>query len=249
MEASAEPPPQPASARSNSPACADGGQQPSTSEAASYPAWEAEAPEVDVIDKECFLIRNALTLGQQVELFEYILHKDRTPADNKPRAMVPAPKTLLLGENEPSLRYARGDESVVNSMVANASEILRERNLHVVDSRDVFDHKALSMATIRYEAPDGHFPPHVDHCDDSLVYLASLGCTANFMVKGPTMEAKKHFKFCSGDLLVFNASSKAAVLHSVVSIDEGGSRAGALMGEKFPVLQKHRYGVQCRMSF
>jgi len=69
------------------------------------------------------------------------------------------------------------------------------------------------------------------------------------MVKGPAMDRKTEFKFCSGDMLVFNASSEAAILHSVVSIDQSGSSSGELLGRKFPVLQKHRYGVQCRMYF
>merc|ERR1711972_1183177 len=110
-------------------------------------------------------------------------------------------------------------------------------------------YKSLSMATIRYEAPDGRFPPHVDHCNDSFVFLASLGRTANFMVKGPAMDAQKNFKFCSGDMLVFDSSTKAALLHSCVSIDESASPVGDLLASKFPVLQKHRYGVQCRMWF
>merc|ERR1719203_1445101 len=85
------------------------------------------------------------------------------------------------------------------------------------------DYESLSMATIRYEAPNGHFPPHVDHCNDSFVCLASLGRTANFMVRGPSMDAQRHFKFCSGDVLVFDASTEAALLHSCVSIDESAN--------------------------
>ena len=51
----------------------------------------------------------------------------------------------------------------------------------------------------------------------------------------------------SGDVLVFNASTQAGVVHGVGSIDDGASCPPALC-ERFPVLQKHRYGVQCRVS-
>eukprot|EP00420_Gonyaulax_spinifera_P002525 CAMPEP_0197926336 /NCGR_PEP_ID=MMETSP1439-20131203/98968_1 /TAXON_ID=66791 /ORGANISM="Gonyaulax spinifera, Strain CCMP409" /LENGTH=232 /DNA_ID=CAMNT_0043548865 /DNA_START=40 /DNA_END=738 /DNA_ORIENTATION=+ len=210
---------------------------------------DGERATLEVLDAECILMRNLLTLEEQTRLFEYIQHHDKTPS-NLPRAMAPAPKTLQLGEaGSPNLRYKFGEESVVNAMVEKGAGVLQKNGLHVIDGLDVCQYKSLSMATIRYEAPDGHFPPHVDHCNESVVFLASLGCTANFMVKGPTMDAKTQFKFCSGDLLVFNASSKAAILHSVMSIDETGSEMGELLGSRFPVLRSHRYGVQCRMYF
>ena len=213
-------------------------------------AGDEVRPEIEVLDTECFLIRNLSTLEEQTRLFEYIGRHDKTPS-NQPRAMVPAPKTLLLGEDGyPNIRYAFGEESVVGAMVEKGGEALRAKGLNVMGGAfDVCRYKSLSMAAIRYESPGGHCPPHVDHCNDSFVFLTSLGCTANFMVKGPTMDVQKRFKFCSGDMLVFNASSEAALLHSVVSIDEAGSRIGELLGSKFPVLRDHRYGVQCRMYF
>eukprot|EP00927_Polykrikos_kofoidii_P027573 TRINITY_DN24204_c0_g1_i1.p1 TRINITY_DN24204_c0_g1~~TRINITY_DN24204_c0_g1_i1.p1 ORF type:complete len:261 (-),score=39.97 TRINITY_DN24204_c0_g1_i1:39-746(-) len=204
---------------------------------------------LEVLDTECILMRNLLTLEEQTRLFEYIQHHDKTPSD-LPRAMVPSPKTLQLGEaGYPNIRYQAGQESVVNAMVEKGAGVLQRNGLNVMDGFDVCQYNSLSMATIRYEAPDGRFPPHVDHCDESFVFLSSLGRTANFMVKGPTMDEQKRFKFCSGDLLVFNASSKAAILHAVTSIDETGSELGELLGSRFPVLQNHRYGVQCRMYF
>merc|ERR1712118_612258 len=105
------------------------------------------------------------------------------------------------------------------------------------------------MAAIRYTSPNGHFPPHIDHCNDgSFVCLMSLGCTANFMVKGPSMAAKRVFPLHSGDVLVFNPSTKAGLLHSVVDIAEESSCPSAL-AQRFPVLGKHRFGVQCRVSY
>ena len=53
----------------------------------------------------------------------------------------------------------------------------------------------------------------------------------------------------SGDLLVFDASTAAAILHSVESIDEAASSDGEALAAKFPVLERHRFGVQCRMYF
>mmetsp|Transcript_4364 Transcript_4364/g.9602 ORF Transcript_4364/g.9602 Transcript_4364/m.9602 type:complete len:236 (+) Transcript_4364:108-815(+) len=211
---------------------------------------EATAPSVQVVDTECFLVRGLLTLGEQAALFEYIQQRDKT-LSNQPRAMVPAPKTLLLGDDgDPSVRYSSSDACVVNAFVAKAAAVLRTQNLHVIGGHDSCAYRSLSMATIQYEAPNGCFPAHVDHCSDSCVFLASLGCSANFMVKGPTMVDKLQFKLHSGDALVFNASGEAGVLHSVVSIDGGGPRGGAkALERRFPAWQRRRYGVQCRMYF
>ncbi|GBG33851.1 Hypothetical Protein FCC1311_100742 [Hondaea fermentalgiana] len=211
---------------------------------------EATVASIQIIDEECFLIRGLLTLGEQAALFEYIKQLDKTPS-NQPRAMVPAPKTLLLGDDgNPSVRYSSSAACVVNDFVAKAVAILKKHHLHVIGGHDSCAYKSLSMATIQYEAPNGCFPAHVDHCSDSCVFLASLGCSANFMVKGPTMVEKLQFKLHSGDALVFNASGEAGVLHSVVSIDEGGPRGIAkTLEQSFPTWHQHRYGVQCRMFF
>ena len=197
-----------------------------------------------------------LTREEQAELFEFIQQNDKTPS-GQPRAMVPTPKTLQLGEDGPTLEFARGDSSIVSRMVEKGGEVLKAQRLNTTGCFDVCQFKSLSVATIRYEAPGGHFPMHVDHCNDSFVFLASLGCTANFAVQTPAMALRMNFKLCCGDVLVFDASTKAAILHSVVSIDEaspGDATTGAgdthqWLGRQFPTLRKHRFGVQCRMYF
>ena len=64
-----------------------------------------------------------------------------------------------------------------------------------------------------------------------------------------SMMEPKRFQFFSGDMLVFNASTEAKVLHGVESIDETGSAAGVSLASRFPVLRNHRYGIQIRMRF
>ena len=202
--------------------------------------------EVVVLDTECCLVRNLLGMDEQADLLRYILDRDRSPCD-KPKAMVSAPKTLRLGaDEEPSLRFAPGQQSLVTGIIAKAIGILNRSQLGCTDNADLTSWVSMSMAAIQYESPDGYFHPHIDH-SDSIVFLISLGCTANFMVKGPKMEAPCLFKFQSGDLLVFNASTEAAILHGVVSIDDERSNPITSLGDTFQALRNHRYGVQCRL--
>jgi len=235
---------------------ADSGEEGFGFEGSRMPA-DQQGVNVEVLDAACVLIRGALSLDEQEKLCSYIEERDRTPAD-QPRAMVPTPKTLILGEDgDPKVKYVRGDDpTVVSLMVEKVSGILKEQvvepdacPLVLNGDFDIGDYTSLSMATIRYEAPDGRFPPHIDHCKDSFVFLASLGRTANFMVKGPSMETQRDFKFYSGDVLVFDASTEAGLLHSCMHIDESASQIGELLANRCPNLQKHRYGVQCRMYF
>ena len=202
----------------------------------------------EVITDGCIWLRGFLSLEDQLELAEYINHRDRTPV-NKPRPIDPKPRTLILGDDgRPSLSYAFGEISVVNRMVERCNEHLKSQDLHVLGGIDVTRYSAIKMATISYEAPNGSFPPHVDHCNNSIVYLASLGQTANFTIKSPSMADVRRLKFRSGDILIFDAGSDASILHSVVSIDEAApnSPTGEL-AKRFPVFRNHRYGVQCRV--
>ena len=211
----------------------------------------ALAPTVEVVAGECFLIRDALTVKEQSALSAYIRERDRTP-ENEPRAMVPAPRTMILGDDGagPTVSYRRGDASVVNAMVDKGVALLKREGLGLPGiTDDIANYTSLSMATIRYEAPDGRFPPHVDHCKDSAVFLASLGRSANFMVRGNGETQVHRFQLRSGDALVFNASTETNLLHGVESIDMAASDAGEALAVEFPVFRTHRYGVQCRMYY
>jgi hypothetical protein len=208
-------------------------------------------PKAEAVVRECFLIRGALSLADQLELSKFIASRDNTPT-NEPRAMVPAPRTLVLGDDgtSPSVRFHAGDNSIVSNMVSNGLALLQREGLaSMAVAEDISQWATGSMATIRYEAPTGRFPPHVDHCNKSAVFLASLGRSANFMVRGKGEQEVRRFKLHSGDVLVFNASTEADILHGVESIDEVASEAGDALADAFPVFRTHRYGVQCRIYY
>ena len=200
---------------------------------------------IEVMDRNCFLLHGALDKDEQTRLFEYILEKDKTP-EKPSTAIFPSPKTLILGDDSPLLKFEFGEKSLVNTMVDRVNDIAMRNKLS--KNVDLCKYKSIGMGVIKYLSPTGHFPAHIDHCNHSFVYLTSLGCTANFMVKTPSMETKRIFKFNSGDLLVFDASTEAAVLHEVVSIDDGTSCPDEL-GSVFDVMKTHRFGVQCRVHF
>ena len=207
--------------------------------------------EIEIFGEHCFLVRGHLSPREQTRLFAHVEDNDCTPWDSLPRVMNPGPKTLLFGQHkDPKMNYKLGDGSSVADMVGRAISIIqKDRSASPLGEQlNANAVKSLTMAAIRYLAPDARFPPHVDHCSNSFVFLASLGCTAKFMVKCSADGELHKFDFNRGDLLVFDASTAAAVLHGVMGVRERSCDVDELL-DQFPILKNHRYGVQCRLTF
>ena len=205
--------------------------------------------QVEELVPSCFLLRSALELQEEVRLFDFVMEKDGTDWDSIRPCMNPTPKTLELvsqpgAEKSPTLDFCSENEAAVVEMVGKAIGILNW-------SRPI---KSMTMAAIRYCASGSSptigscFPPHVDHCNDgSWVVLFSLGCTADFHVKTPGT-AQHSFEMQSGEILVFDPSSEAAIMHGVAGV--GGAQSCAReLGDRFEALRGSRYGVQCRVSW
>ena len=80
-----------------------------------------------------------------------------------------------------------------------------------------------------------------------------MGCSANFIVKGPNEEEEGVYSFRSGDVLVFDPSSNAGILHGVGSVNvndfptmmDHDADEECCIPEDF---QRFRFGVQCRVK-
>ena len=202
-----------------------------------------------------FLLKGVLALEEQRRLFSFIHERDATDWEKLSPCMNPTPKTLELVQQHGAqtariLSFGPNDGTAVVEMVQKASEALGWHQ----------EIRSLTVAAIRYCLSGSNprigscFPPHVDHCNDgSWVFLFSLGCTTTFQIKSPAMARRYTFEMKSGDALVFDPSSEAAVVHGVDGIlrgeEEASARGGAheLIAE-FDVLRYSRFGVQCRVS-
>jgi len=202
------------------------------------------------------MLTGALTLEEQVRLFDCINERDATTWEKLSPCMNPSPKTLQLVQQRgtqpaPTLSFRPNDQTAVVEMVAKAIGILRWRQAI----------KSMTVAAIRYCASGSNpcvgscFPPHIDHCNDgSWVILFSLGRTATFHIQTPGMAQRHTFEMKSGDALVFDPSSEAAVVHGVIGVACREEEASAgrdeleALGERFDILRSSRFGVQCRVS-
>ena len=202
------------------------------------------------------MLKYLLSRDEQLNLFSFIQKYDATDWKNIPDCMNPSPKTLdLMQDDHDGSSAARtvgiypNNHDVVILLVKKAIDFVTSLRHQPIQS--------LSMAVIQY-CPSGTsnnigscFPPHIDHCNDgSWVVLFSLGCTALFQIRSPDMSHKETIKMESGDVLVFDPSSEAAVLHGVDDMIEescNNSRWTGL-GKQFEVLRYSRLGVQCRVT-
>jgi len=195
------------------------------------------------------LLTGALTLEEQAQLFGFIHEHDVTDWGKLAPCMNPTPKTLefsqqLGAQSTRLLSYSPSDKTAIVEMVTKAVGMLQWPKAI----------KSMTVAAIRYCASGSHpsigscFPPHVDHCNDgSWVILFSLGRTATFHIQTPDMTQRHTFDMNSGDCLLFDPSSEAAVVHGVagVAFEEEASE----LGKRFDVLRSSRFGVQCRVTF
>lgn len=206
---------------------------------------------------ECYWLHGALSLSEQASLFEFLKVHDQTDWGNLPVCMKPAPKTLQLahgngGDVVSSLAFDCRTMTVASEAVCKVAGMLYRCSL--LSDRPSYKAVSFSLAAIRYPSPNGTFPKHVDHCNDrSVVFLFSLGCHARFQVEvPPTTEQRssssRELELQSGDALIFDPSTRAAIAHAVVGVG-GEESCPAALGERFDELRRFRYGIQCRVRF
>ena len=223
-------------------------------------------------NEHCYLIRNCLDLSEQITIYNDILHRSKDTDNSSPSCcMNPSPKTIIFDGNQSTLKlFNDGDDNVYAALIVqtandilkrelkqtiqnnNNEQILVSSNNNILsdDAGSTTDTTTMSIGVIRYDPPNGKFPKHIDHCNDNTwVYLLSLGCSANFLVEKENRHnnaddtAKQSFQFKSGDVLVFDPSSNAAIVHGVNGIN----------GDEFPLdgpedFWRFRFGVQCRVK-
>ena len=238
-------------------------------------------PMVDVlIDKACFWIHNAISIDEQIEVFQEIQEESKH-MDNSQRTpcMNPSPKTLIFNGNTPTLRFGKpqsnsNDEALTSTSLSSVFErLVVNRAMSLVSQHhqrqqpptnepppshqsdgcttgvaDNLGYDQFTVSVIRYPAPDGSFAEHIDHCNNpgAWVVLLSIGCTATFSIRESRDDPKTFLKLESGDVMVFDPSTAAAVRHGVVSIEE--TTCPKALAEAFEDMAGHRYGVQCRTS-
>ena len=252
----------------------------------SLPISDSTSPEVEVVlENECFWIHNALTLKEQIEVFADILERSKHVDNTQKRpCMNPSPKTLIFNGQEPTLRFGKkrdceggnNEEITISQPLSSIYDelILRRANALVspfVDGKktttgaeSALGYNRYSVGVIRYTAPNGSFPEHIDHCNhpNGWVVLLSLGCKARFSVRkgipkdisAKAAEKKKHnpkmhLELNSGDVLIFDPSSNAAILHGVASILPSTCPQALIDAFGEEAMSNRRYGVQCRTSF
>ena len=122
--------------------------------------------------------------------------------------------------------------------------------------KDLSKYRLSQISCLKYPTPNGQLGKHCD-ANPSVAFLFSIGCTSNFYVFGPLMKRNDPkqfvdkfkdgitFKFKSGDMLFFDASNEANIIHGVMGVDDSSSCPTALQ-EKCEGIDEYRISCQLR---
>jgi len=201
-----------------------------------------EGPQLQEFGRNCFLIRNALTIDEQLQLVEVVSTQKAAWEEfmgptNEVAFDMEAGDMKPLDTSAPGKAVAKATDFITANCSLQNLKPANELGVYCVDARFYGETKTLSY-----------------HCDDikkgnSVVFLFSIGRSANFYVHCPEMGGDqsndgKLFEFRSGDLLFFDATKEAGVCHGIESIGPKSSCPSELMG----VLSEVRVGLQIRAS-
>lgn len=207
-----------------------------------------------IIDDQCYVIRQALSPSEQAQVFEDLMERSKN-TDNTSTSLYPSPKTIRFDGELSKLKFNPLSKSNVYTklILEKAADHLFRGENNAADKGTraagptwLQSPVEFTVAAIRYDVATGSLADHVDHCNDgSWVVLLSLGCTAKFNVNNDAIP------FRSGDILVFDPSTKAGVSHGIEGIvpqEEDGHKIDDELVQHHPALKKYRFGVQCRVK-
>ena len=203
-----------------------------------------------ILEDQCYVIRQTLSPSEQAQVFEDLMERSKN-TDNTSTSLYPSPKTIRFDGELSKLRFNHTDvSSVYKQLILDkaADHLFRDNDMgkRAVGPTWLQSRVEFTVAAIRYGVATGALADHVDHCNDgSWVVLLSLGCTAKFNVNN------KGILFRSGDILVFDPSTKAGVSHGIkciVSQEEDMYKMDDGLIQRHPTLKQYRFGVQCRVK-
>lgn len=205
---------------------------------------EACLPAAQEFGRNCFLIRNALSMEEQVQLAGSI-HSQR-------QAMQEDMGALGLSVNDVSFDMDAEDmkplsTSAPGKAISKAKDLIAKNCVLQEDLKPVNDFEVYCVDA-RFYGETQTLPFHCDGIrkENSVVFLFSLGRSASFYVHCPEMGGDRErdgerFEFNSGDLLFFDATADAGVYHGIESIGPASSCPSELVS-----LSDKRVGLQIR---
>ena len=214
---------------------------------------------IEEFQQNCILIHNALTLDEQMELYQSIEGAKRnfelTKFEQKENMM----STVLIYEANQDYDglFMKNFHNTCYYKMANKTRGIIDRNYKFKNlKKDISKYRVDNITALKYPSINGQLGIHCDR-NPSVVFLYSIGCTANFYVFGDKMRKNEDkefvdkrkdgqvFKFKSGDMLFFDASNEANIQHGVISIDDSDS-CPAYLKEKCKGIENFRISCQIR---
>eukprot|EP01084_Bolivina_argentea_P220691 373975_1 len=169
----------------------------------------------------CVLIRNGLNIDEQCELYETLLISTKYPLDNKRYKNSKAMTCEIVSKWDMfnPLHYKRDyGMRILDKYVNKSLQYLYTFKTKTI--YDINDYNKLQIRASKYTYPKGKLIPHCDGFPGFIILIA-LGCDVNFMIKSHLFNNKNqeiNFVFKSGDIVIFDSSTKANIIHEVKGV-------------------------------
>eukprot|EP01084_Bolivina_argentea_P085553 154635_1 len=174
------------------------------------------------LEENCILLRNMFDIEEQCELYSAIIKISALTLKGKIKANKNWTRLMRI---QPTNKAHKGRNSPIYDK-------LFDRTFNTLYAMNNIKTKLPSLSSIGkhtmranlYPAPHGNIYRHYDK-RNGYVLLYSLGCSIIFYVKGPQMDKKNGsgitFEMHSGDILLFDASTRARIEHGVDKVLPG----------------------------
>ena len=204
--------------------------------------------EIVKYDKNCYHIKNFLTVDEQIELYEGVLYsQSKCPISelknkNKFSTMLMRinPMNKLNGKDKFLEYYSPIYIQLFNKYLNFARKKLKT-NIPVYNGINGL--KIQGMKGLQYHYSNGQLCDHLD-CRNGYVVIFSLGSQCNFFIKSEEMEKYEIVHINSGDILTF---ASAGLHHGIRDIDPNSCLNQAL-SHKYPIMNDVRVSMQIRFE-
>ena len=203
---------------------------------------------IQIILPTCFLIKNVLSISEQINLYNAIIKSSQISGININKLNRKKNNNNLININTNDKNHEKQLSNVyfdcINKIVQFINDNIHSKGIKV-DFPKGNDYKFNNIKAKQYNAPNGNI---FNHCDtqNGWVILLSIGCTPNFYVQHKQLLTNDiKVDFMSGSVIVFDSSKKAGIFHRIDSIQN--NTCPHELAQQCPRLKQCRIGLQVRL--
>ena len=198
--------------------------------------------------KNCYHIKNFLSILEQIELYEGVLYsQSKCPISelkNKNKYSTMLMRINLMNKLNGKDKFLEYRAPIYTQLFSKLLSVTKRKLKTEIPVYDGINGVRLQgMKGLQYHYSDGQLCSHYD-CRDGYVAIFSLGCQCNFFIKTEQMERSKIININSGDVIMFASNG---LKHGIRDIDRN-TCINHILSNKYPLMNDVRVSMQIRFE-